>query len=299
VRRDTFELRISRTSLKFGMPAYGKWWIDRAISDLGWDRAVLQLAHHSYTPWKGCMDDLCEANTWHWDNVSISKAVPFVMLKGDLPWVDATTRRFVTLPAPAPANGSLRFMGIGNGLQVSFDGGQSWQNARPHAVEQAFEDHFRPYWMAVPAGTTRIDFRGTDWYAGDWMVRGPAVWSQTVPLPPPSSGCAVRPRTTVETQPLGGGKLRVTVEVGRPATAPNNIVRKVQIPRAENAQVEIAGQTFGASGGSVTPTSPSQRLTFTVARQPAGAPSTVTVPLVVTDDCGEWNTFVGGGPTAF
>ena len=93
--------------------------------------------------------------------------------------------------------------------------------------------------------------------------------------------------------------MAVTVQVGRPATAPNNIVRKVQIVRADNAQVEIQGQTFGAAGGSATPTSPNQRVTFTVARQPAGAPATVTVPVVVTDDCGEWNTFVGGGPTAF
>jgi hypothetical protein len=55
----------------------------------------------------------------------------------------------------------------------------------------------------------------------------------------------------------------------------------------------------GAAGAAVAPTSPSQRLTFTVVRQPPGAPATVTVPLVVTDDCGEWDTFVGGGPTAF
>ena len=47
------------------------------------------------------------------------------------------------------------------------------------------------------------------------------------------------------------------------------------------------------------PTSPSQSLAFTVARQPAGTPATVTVPVIVTDDCGEWNTLVGGGPTAF
>ena len=69
--------------------------------------------------------------------------------------------------------------------------------------------------------------------------------------------------------------------------------------RAENAQVEIGGQTFGAAGGSATPDGPSQSLTFTVSRQPAGPPATVTVPVIVTDDCGEWNTFVGGGPNAF
>jgi hypothetical protein len=298
VRRDTFELRISRTSLKFGMPGYNKWWIDRSIPDLGWDRAVLQLAHHSYTPWKGCMNGNCDANTWHWDNVSISRSVPFVMLKGDQPWVDSTTRRWVSFQSGAPVNSFLRFVGIGSGLQVSFDGGQNWQNAQMHAVEHAHEEHFKPYWMPVPAGTTRVDFRGSGWYGGDWMVRGPVFWSQTIPLPPPSSNCATRPRTTIQTQAMGGGRLQVTVQVGRPATAPNNIVRKVQIVRADNAQVEILGQTLGAGGGSVTPTSPHESLTFTVAKQPAGAPTSVTVPFIVTDDCGEWTTFVGGGPNA-
>lgn len=47
------------------------------------------------------------------------------------------------------------------------------------------------------------------------------------------------------------------------------------------------------------PTSPSQSLAFTVARQPAGTPATVTVPVIVMDDCGEWNMFAGGGPTSF
>ena len=63
--------------------------------------------------------------------------------------------------------------------------------AQPRAVEKSAEDHFRPYWMAVPTGTTRVDFRGSDWYAGSWMVRDPAIWSQTVPLPPPSSDSTV------------------------------------------------------------------------------------------------------------
>jgi hypothetical protein len=299
VRRDPFELRISRTSVKFGMPTYNKWWVDRTIPDLGWDRAVLQFAHHSYTPWKGCMNGNCDPNTWHWDNVSISNPVPFVMLKGNQPFVDATTQPAVTFPSGAPANSFLRFVGIGTNLQVSFNGGQTWQPAVLHPTESAPEDHFRPYWMPVPPGTTRVDFRGQGWYGGGWMVRGPAIWSETTPLPAPTSDCTTRPRTTVRTQPIGNGRLQVTVEVGRPATAPSNIVRKVQIVRAENAQVEILGQTIGRDGGSATPTSANQGLSFTVVRQATNVSVPVTVPLVVTDDCGEWNTFVGGGPTSF
>ncbi|MFN8632435.1 MAG: hypothetical protein U0893_01180 [Chloroflexota bacterium] len=295
-RRDQFELRISRTSLKFGMPAYNRWWIDTTFPDLGWDRAVLQLEHHSYNPSK-C--DGCTPNTWHWDNVSISQSVPFVMLKADLPWVSPATRRWVTFPGPAPANSSLRFVGIGDSLQVSFNGGQSWQNAVPHPVEIAPGDHLRPFWMPVPTGTTRVDFRGSGWYGGDWTARGIAIWSQTVPLPPPTSNCATRPRATVTTRALGGGRLLVSVQVGRPATAPANIVRQVRIVRADNAQVDLLGQTFGSGGGTAVPTTASQQVDFVVTRQPANSQAPVTVPFVVTDDCGDWNTFVGGGPTAF
>lgn len=297
VRRDTFELRISRTSLKFGLPAYNRWWVDTSFSDLGWDRAVLQLTHHSYNPTKDCTN--CGPNTWHWDNVSISRAVPFTMLKGDLPWVDPTSRSWVSFPTGAPANGFLRFVGIGNSLQVSFDGGQSWQAARMHSVEKQVDEVFKPYWMPVPPGTTRVDFRGSNWWGGTWMVRGVSIWSQADPLPPPTSNCSTRPRTVIQTQAIGGGKLQVTATVGRPSGASNNIVRRVQIVRADNAQVEILGQTFGAGGGSLIPPAASQSVTFTVTRQPAGAPVAVTVPFEVADDCGAWKTFVGGGPTAF
>jgi hypothetical protein len=299
VRRDTFELRISRTSIRFGMPQYDKWWVNSSMADLGWDRAVLQFTHHSYTPWKGCFNGNCDANTWHWDNVSISKAVPFVMLKGDQAWLDSSTRPSVNFPSAAPANSRLRFVGIGNDLQVSYDEGRSWQNAQMQAVETAPEDHFKPYWMPVPTGTRRVDFRGRGWYGADWMVRDPSIWSQTIPLPPPSSSCSTRPPVTVQAQPIGGGRLQVTVEAGRPAGAVNNIVRKIQILRADNAQVELFGQTIGPAGGTVEATSPNQRTTFTVTRQPASSPTAVTIPLVVTDDCGEWKTFVGGGPNAF
>jgi hypothetical protein len=171
-----------------------------------------------------------------------------------------------------------------------------------HPVEQAPEDHFKPYWMPVPPGTTRVDFQGDGWYGGNWLVRGIALWSQAIPpqpLPPPASDCTTRPRTTIQTRAIGGGQLQVTVQVGRPGTAASNIVRQVQITRAANAQVQILGQTLGAGGGTVVPPTASQNVTFTVSRQPAGASVPVTVAFAVTDDCGAWSTFVGGGPGAF
>ncbi|MBE0697421.1 MAG: hypothetical protein IH586_10905, partial [Anaerolineaceae bacterium] len=66
MRRDTFELRISRTHIKFGMPAYNFWWYDKTIPALDWTVGVVQFGHHSYNPKKDCSG--CLPNTWHWDN---------------------------------------------------------------------------------------------------------------------------------------------------------------------------------------------------------------------------------------
>jgi hypothetical protein len=301
VRRDPFELRISRTSLKFGMPTYNQWWVDTTFPDIGWDRAVLQLAHHSYNPLKECPTSSCAPNTWHWDNVSISQAIPFTMLKGDLPYVDPSSRRYVQFNPSAPAGSYLRFAGIGNEIQISFNGGATWQTAQRKEVEKNSDELFKPYWTAVPAGTTRIDFRGTGWWGGDWLVRDPSIWSQSTatspaPAPTPVSSCSPRPQTIVQTQALGGGRLQVILQSPRTAAAPNNSIRSVRVVQAPNAQVDILGQQFGASGGTVSPPAGTQTVTFTVTRQAAGA---ITVPLVVTDDCGGWSTFVGGGAAAF
>jgi hypothetical protein len=150
--------------------------------------------------------------------------------------------------------------------------------------------------MPVPPGTSRVDFRGSDWWGGDWMVRDPVIWSQTAALPPPTSNCSTRPKTTVQTQAIGDGKLQVTVQVGRPGAVPSYIIRGIRVVQATNAQVEVFRQTIGSGGGGVGPTSATQSTTFTVTRLAGGS---ITAPLIITDDCGDWSTFVGGGPSAF
>jgi hypothetical protein len=325
VRRDTFELRISRTSLKFGMPTYNIWWVDQHFNDIGWDKAVLQLGHHSYNPAKDCPSgSTCGPDTWHWDNVSISTPKPFTILKADQPYLDGTTQKFVTFAQPAPAGSFLRFAGIGDEIDVSFDGGHNYYKANIQAAVSTPDEHFRGFWTPIPAGTTRIDFKGKGWWGGDWMARGISVWSQTVgapvaqpPAPPatatpvaiaptptsttpaPVAGCTPRPKVAVQTQPAGTDHLQVTVQVARPSNMPSNQLRNVQFLRSTNASVSVQGQTIPASGGTVTTPAGSTSLGFMVSRQPPGSQTAVTVPFVVTDDCGGWNTFVGGGGTAF
>jgi hypothetical protein len=176
-RRDTYELRISRNRISFGMPVYNFRWIDASIPDLGWSQGIVQLGHHSYNPLKDCGGP-CSANTWHWDNVSISPARPFTLIRSDRRAVTPANSA-LSFQRPAPANAHLRFSGIGAKLEVSFDGGRSWQSAQMQAQDGSYikEEHFKNYWMPIPQGTQQVLFRGLGWYGGEWRVHTATIWA--------------------------------------------------------------------------------------------------------------------------
>ncbi len=193
-RRDTFELRVSRTHIKFGMPQYNLWWVDADIQDLGWDKGVVQLGHHSYNPSKGCAEGIpCEPNTWHWDNVSISPAVPFSMIKANQNVVDQSTPPGVSFPAGAPPSSRLRFAGTGANLEVSFDDGRTWQPAQMQPQTKNDQSTFSSYFMPVPTGTTRVQFRGQGgWWGDRWGARDISIWTlnggaSVPPVPSPTA----------------------------------------------------------------------------------------------------------------
>jgi hypothetical protein len=194
-RRDTFELRLSRTGVKFGMPAYNFWWVDAPIADLGWDKGVVQLGHHSYNPTKDCPSgQVCGPNTWHWDNVQLSAAIPFTILRANQRFVDWLATAPVTLPTPAPQNARLRFTGVGNNIQVSFDGGTTWQSAQVQAQTRYEASQFMSYWTPIPTGVTSVQFRGQGgWWGGQWMVRDVSVWA----ISGSSSSITVTPTVTL------------------------------------------------------------------------------------------------------
>jgi hypothetical protein len=175
--RQTFELRISRTHIKFGMPLFDLWWIDTDIAALDWAAGVVQFGHHSYNPLKDC-PLTCQPNTWHWDNVSISPAVPFTIIRAGRRFVDPTQPGPLSFPAPAPAGSHLRFSGIGNSIEISTDGGATWQAAVLQAQESIRSDHFRTYWTPIPAGTESVIVRGVNWWGGKWHVRGISIWAR-------------------------------------------------------------------------------------------------------------------------
>ena len=83
--RQTIEIVISQTHLKVWMPAFNLVWIDTDIPALDWTQGVVQFGHHSYNPtkMKGKTAFEQEPGTWHWDNFTISPAVPFSMIHAD------------------------------------------------------------------------------------------------------------------------------------------------------------------------------------------------------------------------
>ena len=173
-RRDTFELRISRTHIAFGLPAYKRWWVNASMPDIGWDLGVVQFGQHSYNPTK---DPGGHAGTWHWDNISISPARPFTMVRPDFRYADTNGQK-VSFAQPAPADAHLRFSAVGS-IELSFDGGETWVPAERQAEEVHHEDHFSSYWTPIPKGTASVMVRGgpDDWF-DRWFAKDFSIWSQ-------------------------------------------------------------------------------------------------------------------------
>lgn len=153
---------------------------DEAV-EFPFDAAVLQFGHHSYTPTK---DGAGEPGTWHWDNIGISRAIPFTLIRAVERYADSQNPT-VTFESPAGPNASLRFSAIGT-PELSFDGGKSWSAAvRQDGLGQRNPDdhhpeHFSSFWTPIPAGTmsVRVRFKDDDWYSGPYFAQDFAIWSR-------------------------------------------------------------------------------------------------------------------------
>lgn len=174
-RRDRFELRLSQTHVRFGMPDYGLWWVDAPIPALNWSEGIVQFGHHSYNPFK---DGNGGPNTWHWDNVTIAPARPFRMVAARERYVSDDGGE-ITFGSPAPADAHLRFAAAGS-VELSFDGGRTWQRALRQVQERDDAGHFASYWMPIPEGTSSVLVRGgPDRWFRHWAARNFAIWART------------------------------------------------------------------------------------------------------------------------
>jgi hypothetical protein len=111
----------------------------------------------------------------------------------------------------------------------------------------------------------------------------------------PTACSPVRPKVSVSTGALGNGRLFVVVMTSASSLTSIRLGSGGRI--IDGATVTFAnGVTSGTNGFTFTLPANQKQTSFTLTRTRPGA---VTVPFVVTDSCGEWQTFAGGGPTAF
>jgi hypothetical protein len=114
--------------------------------------------------------------------------------------------------------------------------------------------------------------------------------------------CATpRPRVGVQTAQNGDGRLRVTITAGQGTLQRIQYGDPAQKPSVPtNASISVASPAGGPSNVTgpfmYTPPGGVTTVILLIGRTGAG---TTTVPMIVTDGCGPWQTFVGGGATAF
>ena len=208
VSRTRFELHLSAGHIKFGVPSAGLWWYDNNFT-APFTQGVVQLMTHAYDP---CKDQPvattpCVYDTWHWSDFGISQSVPFTIINGAPRFVNGS-QTTVNFGAPAPANAFLRFEAVSGGLQVSYDGGHTFQTPQQPAFigdhGAIHDDHFSPYFTPIPAGTRSVVFAGKNWWGGQWEARDPSIWMASGISPvvqPPAQNPPANPPTNPPTNP--------------------------------------------------------------------------------------------------
>jgi len=205
VVRTRFELDVSPSHIRFGMPDQNNWFVD-ADASMPFSQGVVQLGHHTYDPDKttNCPaigNTACTGDTWHWSHFSISNAVPFTMLRlnpSNLPATGGSQALAYKLPQPAPRDAYLRFSASGDFLHYSVDAGKTWTRASEQPATHLNNSSWKSYFLPIPAGTTSVQFKGNNLSFGPWLVQDPAIWSLTeVPVsitsPTPVQGAVLVP----------------------------------------------------------------------------------------------------------
>ena len=241
-RRDPLVVTMTRTHVKVDLMVLGAacTLLDTNINDLGFSAGVVQLGHHSYAPDEGTMCNIpgCvvnlgagAGNTFHWSSFSMSPAVPFTMLRGDMPLtgIQAGTTKTVNFAAPAPANSFLRFSALAKrgSVTVSSNGAApvvaQEQVQKGDGVDGVSAGSHIGYWTPIPAGTTSVTFSAQDSVSCcGWAIQDVSIWSQTPlgatpppPSPSPSPTAVPTPTPTpTATPPVSITNAPCTVTIG-------------------------------------------------------------------------------------
>jgi len=134
------------------------------------------------------------------------------------------------------------------------------------------------------SGTDSFTYQVTD----QTSISAPVMVALTVTV----NECAPRPADKVTTT-VNGGKLTAHVQASPLNTQQPNPLKSLRFGTLQNAKVAVAGQPI-TNGQTVALPANSSTVDLTVERVTPG--QATTVPFTVIDGCGEWQTFVGGGP---
>jgi thermitase len=227
------------------------------------------------------------------------------------PEAPASCAHVVAVAATDPSDRAARFSNYGPDVEVAAPGvgilstnnrgayeyRTGTSQAAPHVAGLAALVWATPYGTSsqavvdrIAASADRIAGTGTLWSAGR-INAAAAVDPLARPSPPltPSVACSPRPEVRLDVVRTAPGRLEVTVRTQAGS------LRSLQFPTATNARITTG--THSGAGSFAVELGSADRTTFAVERLVPGLG--VTVPLVVVDGCGEWRTFVGGGPDAF
>jgi hypothetical protein len=113
---------------------------------------------------------------------------------------------------------------------------------------------------------------------------------------PPATACSPRPPVQVTAVSNGDGRLRVTLSASE-NSGQTNVLQAITWTKLDNAAANVVGVGNAVQGQRTSLPANTQSVTLLVSRVTPGQATTVN--LTVTDACGDWPTFVGGGPSAF
>jgi hypothetical protein len=113
-----------------------------------------------------------------------------------------------------------------------------------------------------------------------------------------STACTSRTRTnTMSTARIGPNQLRVTIVATTSAGFPNNRLTRLRFETSNNLLIDVPGGPTGSPGNFEINLPSVPAATFDIHRANSAVGGSVS--FTVTDECGAWPLFVGGGPNAF
>ena len=153
------------------------------------------------------------------------------------------------------------------------------------------------YAAYVTVGTQSATATATPTSSSSAPTATPASTPTPTPTPSqaPTLDCTARPNVVVSTRAVGGGRLEATVRAQSTSGVSSNALDQIVFTTVQNGSVSVGNAAIAV--GVPVSLSGAPTTTFVLTRQQAGQASMAAFTVV--DRCGNWKSFVGGGPDAF